>query len=113
MPVTLAPSAMQPQRQPRALEASMARQQHALAAPERASPRRSMPDLPWRLAGCPELFQHRLVAQGIHRLPETAMLERHHLPHGGETDDGRAFPAAVVALDKIETRAATERKSRR
>src|SRR6185437_762031 len=66
------------------------------------APRPSRPNLPWRLAGYPELFQHCLVAQGVHRLPETAMLERHHLPHGCQADDGRAFKAAVVAVDKIE-----------
>src|SRR5664279_3994158 len=64
--------------------------------------RSSMPDFPWRLAGCPELFQIGLVTQGVHRLPESAMLECHHLAHGCETDDGRAFPAAVIAVYEIE-----------
>src|SRR5579885_1557819 len=62
----------------------------------------SMPDFPWRLARYPELFQHRLVAQRIHRVPEAAVLEGHHLPHGGETDDGRAFPGTVIALNQVE-----------
>src|SRR6185503_8795506 len=61
-----------------------------------------MPDFPWRLAGCPQLFQHRLVAQGVHRVPETAMLEGHHLAHRGEPDDRRTFPRAVVAIDQLE-----------
>src|SRR6185312_4642240 len=61
-----------------------------------------MPDFPWRLAGCPQLFQHRLVAQGVHRVPETAMLEGHHLAHRGEPDDRRTFPSTVVAIDQIE-----------
>ena len=60
----------------------MARDEDALAAPEiRTAVPPSLPDFPWRLARCPELFQHRLVAQRIHRVPKAAMLERHHLSH--------------------------------
>src|SRR5579885_263363 len=63
---------------------------------------RSMPDLPRRLARGPQLFQHALVAQRIHGMPEAAMLERHHLTHGGKTDNRRTLPARLVALDEIE-----------
>src|SRR6476659_8436035 len=62
-----------------------------------------MPDFPWRLAGCPEFFQHGLVAQSIHCVPEAPMLKLHHLSHGREPDDRRTFPTAVIAFDEIET----------
>ena len=38
-------------------------------------------------AGGPKLFQHRLVTQRVHRVPETAMLEGHHLSHRREPND--------------------------
>jgi len=34
--------------------------------------------------------------------PEAAMLEGHHLAHGGEPHDRRTFPGGVVAVDQIE-----------
>ena len=48
----------------------------------------SLPYFPRRLALGPELFQHRLVAQRIHRVPKTAMLKGHHLSHRREPDIG-------------------------
>src|SRR5262245_12856819 len=64
--------------------------------------RRSLPDFPWRFAGCPQLFQHVLVAQGVHCLPKSPMLEGHHLSHCREPDDWRDLPADIIAFDEIE-----------
>src|SRR5690242_1032147 len=61
-----------------------------------------MPDLPWRLARRPQVLEHVLVPQRVHRLPEAAVLVRHYLPEGDEADERRAFPASVVAGDHVE-----------
>src|SRR6185437_13577148 len=65
--------------------------------------RPSLPYFPRRPARGPELFQHRLVAKSVHFVPETTMLECHHLSHSREPYDRRAFPAAVIAFDQVKT----------
>lgn len=42
-----------------------------------ASAHRQLPDPPWGFAGPPEVFQIRLVTQGVQRSPETAVLKGH------------------------------------
>src|SRR5450830_1018830 len=63
---------------------------------------RSSASLPGSFTRLPQLFQVHLVAQGIHRLPETAMKKSVQLTFGGQAFQRLLFPGSAVVRDVID-----------
>src|SRR5690606_28959113 len=60
------------------------------------------PGLPRRLAAGPQLLQHHLLPQRVHRLPETGMSISFELTLLGQGLEGRPFPRRGIAVDGVD-----------
>ena len=112
----LGPELLQPQAQPAALEAGVAGEEDALAAPEIGIDAHAGQShfFHGALAGLPQLLEQVLVAQGVHRLPEAGVLERHQLAAVGQVDQRLLLPDRRVVLELATARTlARARRSRR
>ena len=108
----LSPKLLQPQRQPAALEASVAGEQHTAPHPEGRigsaergdNPPRSAPEFPGSLTLLPEILQQSFVPQGIHRLPEALVVVSGEVAALSESLQRLLLPGALVAVHQINHR---------
>ena len=62
----------------------------------------SLPHLPGRPAGLPELFQVRHVSQGVHRLPKAMMLKGCQLPLFSQALERVLLPERLIVGDVVD-----------
>ena len=89
VPMNRSVEAIQPERQPAALEAGVPRHKYALAGIELSGTNviaesGSLQIFPGRRARGPKFFQVILVAQGIHGPPKAVMFKCHQLTLSGQ-----------------------------
>ena len=89
----------------RALEAAMAGDNDAPAAPECRVVRAGQCQIFHGALPDAQSSSSKVLSRNVSiGVPKTAMLERHHLPHRGEPNDRCPFPTGVIAFDEIEAR---------